>query len=48
MDKLFNLLQGHNVDEAIGKVTVKEDEHEFVVRQYRRMYFGLCNCGSHR
>ena len=30
MDWVFNLLQGQNVGETIGKVTVKDDE-EFVV-----------------
>ena len=31
MDRVFNLLQGQNVGETIGKVTVKDDEQEFVV-----------------
>ena len=31
MDQVFDLLQGQNVGETIGKVAVKEDEQKFVV-----------------
>lgn len=44
VDKVFSLLQGQSVGEAVGKITVKEDEQEFVVRLYT--FFGSFSYGN--